>query len=492
MAHRNGTPVIISTVVSNLRDCAPFASLHSLSLSPDDAPQWQQWFDAGCAAMDQGRWSVAADAFEQAATLDDAHAELQYRIAQCRHHLGDFDRARFHFQLALDYDTLRFRADSNVNRIIADAATDRSEQALQLIDAAKILAEAQTDGIAGRELLYEHVHLNFHGNYLLAKCFANELVKTLQLTDGATTQSDWASELECARQLGWTPYHQMRVAREMEVRLNSAPFTEQSDHVEQMKYLRAEIDRLGSLLNRDAARDATELYRGRISACPDDWMLRQQFGYLLESLDNLPAAIEQWQVITQLLPHYAEAHCQLGVLLNRARQYRQAEQALTRALMLRHDYARAHNSLGICLSHLERYADSYRQFARAIELNPLYAEAQQNWGLVLANQGQDQAAAAHFRAALAADPDYLPAHQRLGEGYVRSDQLDEALPHYEAIVRLRPNDPAAQVNLGLLYLKQKQPAKAIAVLEHAAAQHPDNTLAKQALTQARRVAQQSP
>jgi tetratricopeptide (TPR) repeat protein len=144
------------------------------------------------------------------------------------------------------------------------------------------------------------------------------------------------------------------------------------------------------------------------------------------------------------------------------------------------------------LSHQGRFEESYEQFAQALKLYPQYAEAHYNWGLVLANRGDTQGATEHFHAALTADANYVPAHQRLGEDARRQGQYAEAQSHYEAVARLKPDDPAAQINLGLLYLKQQQPVKAAEVLARTVAQHPEHALARQALAQARRQAEQAP
>jgi tetratricopeptide (TPR) repeat protein len=357
-----------------------------------------------------------------------------------------------------------------------------------LIDAAEQLADESPDGMVGDELLWEHVHLNFHGNYVLALRFAKQLAETLKLQQGDAAAADWPSEQRCALRLGWTPFHQQRLTSEMLARLSEPPFTQQLGHQERLERLRSQLRQLSESTTQEAISRWVTQYRERLTASPSDWMLRQQFSYLLEAADDQRGAIEQWQQINEQLPHYAEGYCQLGVVWNRVKNYAKAEQALLKAIQLRPDFARAHNSLGICLSHRGRFEQSYAHFARAIAVNPNYAEAHLNWGLVLANQGDPAAAAARFRAAIDVDPDYLPAHVRLGEYYVRHKQLDAARPHYQAVVRLKPDDPAAQINLGLLYLKQQRPANAITHLERALALSPTNAIAKRALDQARKLA----
>ena len=49
-----GVPIVLCTVATNLKDCAPFASLHSPGLSSTALGAWQSAYDAGVSYQDQG------------------------------------------------------------------------------------------------------------------------------------------------------------------------------------------------------------------------------------------------------------------------------------------------------------------------------------------------------------------------------------------------------------------------------------------------------
>ena len=492
MAVDRGTPVVISTVVSNLRNGGPFASLHGKNVSEPSRSQWQTLFQRGCAAQAAGEFDQAIEAFTQASRIDAEFAELQFRLGECLLHRGQPDRARERFVRARDFDALRFRADSTINELITSTSLERSEKSVHLIDANSSFARRSPHGIIGEEFLYEHVHLNFAGNYVLAKLFAQQLIGALHLEADGNASDVWPSAQQCADRLGLTPYHRYLILREMRTRLRASPFDQQANCQARAAKLETEIDRLQMALTSDALRTAVAHYQQLLEHDPTDSILRKQFAALLESTGDVQGAIQQWVEITHQLAHHAEGFYKMGTLLNRAKQWNEAEQALGRALALRPAYARARNSLGICLSHLGRFEDSNRQFAEAVALRPNYAEAYVNWGLVLASQGDTEGARGRYLRALQAEPDYLPAHLRLGKQYVAAEQYGDALPHYTAVVRVKPNDPAAQLNLGLLYIKKKQAAEAVHHLEQAVQLDPSNRLARQALAQARHLGRSGP
>src|SRR5262249_51653857 len=116
-----GVPVILSTVGSNLKDCAPFGSLHSTALSGNQQSEWDGLFQQGTNLESSGDFAGALKKYEQAAAIDPQFAELNFREGRCELGLANDAKALRDFELARDNDTLAFRADSRINKIITDA-----------------------------------------------------------------------------------------------------------------------------------------------------------------------------------------------------------------------------------------------------------------------------------------------------------------------------------------------------------------------------------
>ena len=61
-AGRNsGAKIVLSTVAVNLKDCAPFASLHRPDLSESRLKEWQRLFDAGVQSPGERGFSAGGD-----------------------------------------------------------------------------------------------------------------------------------------------------------------------------------------------------------------------------------------------------------------------------------------------------------------------------------------------------------------------------------------------------------------------------------------------
>lgn len=474
-----GNIVLASTMLTNLRDFPPLMSRHADTLTAADRELWQGFFSAGVAAQQRDDFRLALKEYEQAQRLDRDYAELSFRIGECHLAMGQVEQARASFQQACDHDALRFRADTTLNEIVRTVA--RQATSATLVDVSEQVGRQSKHGIPGDDLLFEHVHLKFHGNYLLARAWAEALVEARHATPGR-----WLSEAEVRERLGYTVFHERGTWEEVRHRLRQPPFSDQIGHLDRDRRLTEGIRELSSELNRPLLEAARRNYRRQIEAHPEEWPLRRQFAVLLDSAGDLPGAIDEYREIIKTLPHHPEPHFRLGALYNRTKQWPEAERHLRQALELRSDFARAANSLGICLSHQGRFEHSYEQFRHAVEVQPTFAEAFFNWGLVLASQGKQTDAEQYYRKAIDADVNYVPAYAKLGAIAVAATNYQAALPFYQEVARLRPGEPEAQLTLGKLYLRMGETAKARKQLERTLTLDPQNHEARVGIQQLNR------
>lgn len=287
VARGSGARVLVSTVATNLKDSAPFASLHREDLGQDALRSWEGLVQRGAALESAGGHAEALKLYLAAANIDDHYAELQFRIARCLWMLGDYPAAREHFLRAQDLDTLRFRADSRMNDTIRSVAA-AAGPGVELVDAAAILARESPHGVPGSELFYEHVHMNPRGNYLLARAFFFRVASMLPPEVGRSAASgDVPSEEDCDRLLAFTPYDRSRVAALVLRKLERPPFTSQLNHDEQLLKMRSEAEAASEGFDEIAAQ-----YRWAIAQNPQDRLLHLNYGFLLHQRDPTSATQE--------------------------------------------------------------------------------------------------------------------------------------------------------------------------------------------------------
>ncbi len=287
VARKSGARVIVSTVATNLKDCAPFGSQHREDLSPEDLRVWSGLVEQGSDMEAARSYSEALRLYQAAARVDGQYAELEFRIARSQWMLGEYGDAREHFVRARDLDTLRFRADSKINEINRAVAT--SSPGAELVDAEKIFSDSKdSNGIIGSELVYEHVHMTPLGNYLLARAMFLQIADKLPVEAGRPSDPGGVpSEEECEQLLAFTGHDRLRITNEMLQRLQRPPFTNQINHSDQILRLTLKAEGPSESPDETAAQ-----YEWAIRKDPDDRVLHYNYGLFLFE-HNRDAAVAQ-------------------------------------------------------------------------------------------------------------------------------------------------------------------------------------------------------
>jgi tetratricopeptide (TPR) repeat protein len=285
IAHASGAHVLLATIATNLRDSAPFGSLHRVGLTPDALQTWTELVKQGVALENTLSYPQALELYTKAAKIDDQYAELQFRMARCLWNVGDFSAAKGRYIRARDLDTLRFRADSRINEIISSVAKSSGPDTT-LLDADSRFAAESRNGIVGSELLYDHVHFTPPGNYLMAHAAFEQIVDSLPAAVRASAQATAPlTEIDCERLLAFTGHDRARVAGEMLDRLQRPPFTTQLNHGEQVQRLMFRA--AGST---ETFQDTLAQYQWALAQTPNDLTLHYKLGFLLFDVDRQAAA----------------------------------------------------------------------------------------------------------------------------------------------------------------------------------------------------------
>jgi tetratricopeptide (TPR) repeat protein len=461
LGRHSGATVLLATVPVNLQNSPPFASQHCPGLNGTQLADWNQDFARGCTAQAAGRFADAVAAYSEAGQQDAEYAELPYRRAACELALGQTNAAAADFRLARDLDTLRFRADSQINQTIRQVAAD---QGAPLLDAEQACARQSPGGIPGESLFYDHVHLNFTGNYLVAALFAAEISQ--HLTSSATPR--WLTEAEVARQLAFTDFDQRRIAQEMQLRLRQPPFASQLNFRTRDDQWQETITRLEAPPSRFA-----EAYRAALELAPQDWVLHANYGRLLAAAGEEPAAALQWQAVAHLLPHEPEAYFQLGNLAYNAGSFALAEGCFRDALQRQPDLLDALSGLGLALAAQGQTEGAIHVFKAALQRAPADSTARVNLAATLAKAGQIPAALAEYHTVLRRDTNNVAARINLAKLLAAQGQPDEAIALFQQALALQPDQPVANFDLANALVAQGRPADAIPYYQAAIRTKPD-------------------
>jgi len=183
MARHAGVPVILVNPVANLKDCPPFKSECNADLTE---PKQQQVIELREKARELG-WSDVyrkIELLEQAAGIDDEHADLLYLIGMCYSRAGRSTEAKQWFIRAKEQDVCPLRIVEPMHEAILEI-TARDQ--VPLLDARKLIEQQTEDGIPGQEWLLDHVHPTIAGHQLIADGLYRIMVE-MEFID---TPPDW-------------------------------------------------------------------------------------------------------------------------------------------------------------------------------------------------------------------------------------------------------------------------------------------------------------
>jgi tetratricopeptide (TPR) repeat protein len=462
VAHAAGAQTLLCTVAVNLHDCPPFASKHRPGLTDAEQAEWRRLFELSEQLAEAGDLPGAIHALNAAAGIDDRFADLHYRLGL--HHLsnGESGKAREHLQRACDLDTLRFRTDSTLNRIIRDVARS-GLPGVELVDVERAFAR-DADGAAsipGRSLFYEHVHLTFEGHYRIARLLFDRVAQRLA-ADQRVPTGVAAPSAERVRELTAYDYW---VRKGLISLISRPPFTNQLDHGIRLAAANDQLAELAKANTPDGMARRRQALERALQRVPHDLLLGRALATHLTRMDDLPTAAQRMNDVLRDAPIDVPVRVALGGVLLRLRRLDDAaQQSLA---VLDSDYpdpetrAGASYNLGLARDEQGRRDDAMRAYRDAIRTWPRHDAAYNNLGLLHQQRGEMDEAVRCFRKVVELNADLDVGHRNLALALAALGELDEAAAELERATQLAPDNPVAHSALGDILLAQDQTDAAI-------------------------------
>lgn len=469
-----GAPVVVCTIAVNLKDNAPFASLHRPGWNSEQEAEWEAAFQAGVTQEDAGQSAQAIDRYRAAATIDNGYAELHFRWARCACALGHFEEAHEHYARARDLDALRFRADTSINRIIRDRAVGREREEVYLLDAERVFEERSVSdhGIPGETFFYDHVHFNPAGNYELARVLFE---KVAPLVPGIEERArEPTSREHCAERLALTGADEYWMAERIGQTTAHPPFTYQLDHLTRREQVFRKLRTLREHTTHPELEHALSVHRQAVESNQEDLLLRFSLAQLLRQSGAYDEAAIQERWLLDRLPDNADLMLERAITLS-AQGEDAAARGLFETLMTTGAYPAEYcDRFGEALYRQGRVDDAIKVFKRGLALEPGHARMRNNLGSAFLREKLYEAARAEFQEAVRLSPDEALFHSNLGAALIRCRRLDEAAEQLERSIAIDAFDAGAHNYLGVVRARQGRFAEAAAQFEEAIHLDPEN------------------
>ncbi|MGH7650300.1 MAG: hypothetical protein ACREMS_00505 [Gemmatimonadaceae bacterium] len=309
---RNGTPVLIGSLASNLRDQPPFAA---------------------------------------EANSSRGGARTAYDSAQAALGRGDSLTAKRLFIRARDLDVVRFRAPSEFNEVIRRVCT---RTGAVYVPVAEDFASVSPGGVPGSNIFLEHVHPTRDGQALIGRVFFESLLRAGLLGQSVDTTRlrTWS---DYARGMDLTPFDEriaFHITRTLQDRWPFVPVAKQYDY--RGRYTPKDLlDSLAFAVSGGARWEIAKLHLGA------DYERRKQFD----------SAAAEYAGLARDAPLQDEPWLLIARALGLAGRQDEAEAALHRAVAIRPS-APAFRVLGVRAAQRRNIPEAISDFQQSLALDP--------------------------------------------------------------------------------------------------------------------------
>lgn len=471
-ARRAKVKVVLSTVAVNLRECAPFASIHRATLSGDERAKFDETYAAGIFSAETENWVAARENFERALAIDSNFADAHFSLARVFEKLGDDKNARIQFLESRDKDALRFRADARLNEIIRRAAAAR-EGEVALIDAAKELG-AESDSaspLTDHRFFFEHVHLTWDGNYALAALLARG-------ADALGFQHTLAplDQNQMAARLGYTTFGASTLLLHMEELTGRPPFTAQQTFAEDRAALLQAIARANAeLASRQVLGDCATRVDRALAADRENAFLAFHAAALAMRTNAFDRALTLNEDVRRLEPRSPENLAQRAFASMELRRGAEAEALLLESAKESPYYFQTYGLLAQLWLREGKAANGAAWFKDLAARLPSSRGAHEMYAELLAASGDTKAAEAEWENVLRLSPDSETALLPLLKNAFAANDVAKAKRLMLEAYRYNPRSFANDARLQQIAEADGDLAKNIEYLQAMAASGPVRT-----------------
>ena len=198
--------------------------------------------------------------------------------------------------------------------------------------------------------------------------------------------------------------------------------------------------------------EAIAQYVEALTRAPNLADAHYNLGLLLQEQHRIDEAVEHYLQVLSIVPNHVGAFNNLGNIYQQRGLLHDAIRWYERALAVDLNQAETCCNLANVYRKLENLDVAAELFRRAISSRPNFPLAHYSLGLLLQEQGRWAESEGLFRKAVAQNPTFAEAFNALGTTFKEQGRLEEAIAHYRRALDCNPDLPEAHYNLGVSML----------------------------------------
>lgn len=412
-------------------------------------------------------------AIGRAIAIDDRHAAAHYLRGQILDQLAEFDEAKKAYVRALDEDVCPLRAVSELPQAMAEVAQERH---VELIDFAKIIANASPDAIADKEWFLDHVHPSPGGHQLLAQAIVDRLIEIGVVQRTSYWNKRTIDDVQAKIVGGIDREAHGKALRNLSKVLEWAGKYEESTRLAQQaaELAPTDIESYFRMAAGAAAQGkyerAIEIYELCLKFDPEAAVTHNAAGGVYEHLGQFDEALKHYRKAVGFATKRGEhrfavqARTLAGGALAKLDRLAEAEQELLAAIDYDPRYAEAHNKLGLVYARQKRFQEALAKVAIAQRIEPKNAAFLRNEAAYLIELGDFAKAKERLQASLAIERSHAETYATLGFAHLKLGEREPAAAAYRTALRIEGQLVGARLNLAQMHVDAGEFAEADKIL----------------------------
>ena len=208
------------------------------------------------------------------------------------------------------------------------------------------------------------------------------------------------------------------------------------------------VNLLINLYNQGEFSDVIELALNFTKRNPEALAVWNILGAAAAQIGELAQAAYAFKKVISLKPDFADAHNNMGNVLNAQGKHDKAVESYKKALLLKPDYSAVYNNMGNALKAQGKHEEAIESLKKALSLKPDHADAYYNIGNLFRDRGKYGEAVEAYKKALSLRPDFVDAHNNMGNALNKQGKHDDAIEFYKKALLLKPEHADSYYNIG--------------------------------------------
>ena len=329
-----------------------------------------------------------------------------------------------------------------------------------LSDALSEIEQQSPNGVQGKEVLFEHVHLNFKGNYLVAKTIFNQLehIFSYDLKDQRKNETDQISDSLCAASLAYDNFEHYRI-KELVLNgfMKQPPFTNQLYHSETIRQLESELDSLQHDLLAQDSNSTINSFEAALKKRPTDWFLHNKFADYLadDNIHKYLKAADHYQFVMNIIPHDPDVIVKRGVVLAKLGKLDESLNHFQKSLSINSSLAKAYFNSGLIYQKWKKLDLAVDNYEKAVQFEPTHSKAFNNLASIYLNKGDASNALETIELGLKSIPSDLLLNYNKAMILYQINRKTEAIKQLRYVIQMAPNEMRIQEKLNEWLMKEK-------------------------------------